>query len=503
MDNQFSLLPGTISPLGEILQTFADLTILLDRDGSVLEYKFENQNTQDRFPSLLQNRRIQEILSAKTACGLEHWLSRAKESGETVPFEFSVFSPEERWFDSRIAPLSESQFLLVARDITKNKRTEDKLEQQSRRLAALRSIDLAIASGLDLKLLLSMLIDQLADLLRVDAASVLLLNPETNVLTFSSGTGFQTNTLQETRLKLGEGFAGKVAMERKPIGIPDLRVHGQGFTRLPQLTDERFVAYYGLPLLAKGKTLGVLEIFNRTPLRFDADWVEFMNAVSGQAAIAIDNALLFKDLQRSNVQLSIAYDATIEGWSKTLGLRDKEADGHTRRVTDMTILLALSMDVVKDSIIHIRRGAILHDIGKVAIPDEILFKPGPLTDDEWRIMQQHPSIAVNLLSPISYLAPALEIPRWHHERWDGSGYPDHLRGEQIPFAARMFAVADVYDILTSDRPYRSAWSKADAIRFIEEQSGKYFDPRVVLEFMKLVNSNAMAPAHGELHLTPR
>lgn len=489
-----NFLPGTVSKLGGSLQAFADLTILLDLDGSVLEYRFDNPYLQGQFPSLLHTRRIQEILLPEAARRFEHQFMLVKDSGETLPFEFSISSPEERWFDARIALLSDSQFLLVARDITNHKHTENRLEQQVRRLAALRSIDLAIASGLDLKLLLSMLLDQVTDLLQVDAASILLLNPETNLLTFSSGTGFQTNTLQHTRLKLGEGFAGRVAMERKAIGIPDLRLHAMGFARSPHFVDERFVAYYGLPLVAKGKTLGVLEIFNRTPLGLDSDWVEFMGIISGQAAIAIDNAILFKDLQRSNVELGLAYDATIEGWSRTLDLRDKETEGHTRRVADMTIRLALLMGVEKDAIVHIRRGAILHDIGKVAIPDEILFKPGPLNEEEWGVMRQHPTIAVTLLAPINYLAPALEIPRWHHERWDGKGYPDRLNGEQIPFSARLFAVADVFDALTSDRPYRAAWSKPDAIHYIESQSGKYFDPRVVLEFMKLVKGNGHAAA---------
>ncbi len=495
MDNQLSLFPGTVSKLGGVLQAFADLTILLDFDGSVLEYRFDSSHLRDRFPDLLHNRRIQEILSLESARRLEDHLLQVKDCGETLPFEFSITSPEERWFDSRITLLPESQLLLVARDITNHKRTEHRLAQQVRRLAALRSIDLAIASGLDLKLLLSMLLDHVTALLCVDAASILLLNPETNLLTFSSGTGFQTNTLQHTMLKLGEGYAGKVAMERKAIIIPDLRVNATGFTRSPHFVDERFVAYYGLPLVAKGKTLGVLEIFNRTPLGLDSDWVEFLGTISGQAAIAIDNAIMFKDLQRSNVELSMAYDATIEGWSRTLDLRDKETEGHTRRVTDMTTRLALLMGVEKDLIVHIRRGSILHDIGKVAIPDEILFKPGPLTEDEWRVMRQHPTIAVTLLSPITYLGPALDIPRWHHERWDGSGYPDCLRGEQIPFSARLFAVADVYDALTSDRPYRSAWSKSDAIHYIEDQSGKYFDPRIVFEFMKLVQGNGHVVAH--------
>lgn len=489
MDNQLSLFPGTVARLGGFLQAFVDLTIHLDADGTILETRVDNPQLENRIPNIQPSHKIQDFLAPETALLVERHMARGRDLGEIQAFEFSLRAVDEQWFDARIAPCSDSQFVLVARDITNHKRIETKLQQQVQRLSALRSIDIAIASGLDLKLLLSLLLEQVTGLLHVDAASILLLNPETNLLTFSSGTGFQTNLVQHTRLKLGEGFAGKVAMERKIINIPDLSLHAMGFSRLPHLTGERFVAYYGLPLVAKGKTLGVLEIFNRTPLVLDSDWVEFMGLISGQAAIAIDSALMFRDLQRSNVELGLAYDATIEGWSRTLDLRDKEIEGHTRRVADMTVRLALIMGVEKESIVHIRRGATLHDIGKVAIPDEILLKPGPLTEEEWNVMRQHPLIAINLLAPINYLAPALDIPRWHHERWNGHGYPDRLSGEQIPFPARLFAVVDVYDALTSDRPYRKAWSKEDAIRYVESQSGKHFDPRVVLEFLKLVKTN--------------
>jgi HD-GYP domain-containing protein (c-di-GMP phosphodiesterase class II) len=379
---------------------------------------------------------------------------------------------------------------LFARDITKYKQSEIRMQQHLRRLAALRRIDLAIVSGLDLNLLISLLLEQITTLLHVDAASLLLMNPEVNLLTLVSTRGFSAKTERPSRLRLGEGYAGKVALENKMIGIPNLEVIPSEEIAPDYIRGEGFMAYYGLPLTAKGNVLGVLEVLHGTPLKPDADWLEFLNILSGQAAIAVDNALLFKNLQKSNVELSMAYDSTIEGWSRTLDLRDKETEGHTRRVAEMALRLALALGVDKQDLVHLQRGAVLHDIGKVAIPDEILFKPGPLSETEWAIMRRHPAIAVDLLAPISYLTPALEIPHWHHERWDGSGYPDHLKGEQIPLSARIFAVVDVYDALTSDRPYRNAWSKEDAVRYIESQSGKYFDPFVVPEFLKLVKLGA-------------
>jgi putative nucleotidyltransferase with HDIG domain len=215
----------------------------------------------------------------------------------------------------------------------------------------------------------------------------------------------------------------------------------------------------------------------------------FLEILAGQIAIAVDNATLFKDLQRSNSELMLAYEATLEGWSAALDLRDRETEGHTQRVTLMTIELAEAMGIRPDDLIHIRRGALLHDIGKMGVPDHILLKPDKLNDEEWEHMRMHAVYAYNLLSNISYLRDALDIPYCHHEKWNGTGYPRGLKGEEIPLAARIFAVADVYDALTSDRPYRSGWSRERALDYIREQSGHYFDPKVVDAFLLLVNSN--------------
>jgi putative nucleotidyltransferase with HDIG domain len=207
-----------------------------------------------------------------------------------------------------------------------------------------------------------------------------------------------------------------------------------------------------------------------------------------QAAIAIDNARLFDGLQRTNLELALAYDATIEGWSRALDMRDRETEGHTQRVTEMTIRLAASMGIDRFDQVHIRRGALLHDIGKMAIPDEILLKPGRLTPDEWTIMRQHPLHAYNMLAPIAYLKNALDIPYCHHEKWNGSGYPRGLAGEQIPLAGRIFSVVDVWDALRSDRPYRKAWSDSKTRAYIHEHAGIYFDPQVVDIFLRMLKN---------------
>jgi len=191
-------------------------------------------------------------------------------------------------------------------------------------------------------------------------------------------------------------------------------------------------------------------------------------------------------LEKRQQELIEAYDATIEGWSRALDLRDKETEGHTLRVTEMTVKLARAAGMSEEEIQHVRRGALLHDIGKMGIPDQILLKPDKLTEEEWIIMRKHPVYAFELLSPIAYLRPALDIPYCHHEKWDGSGYPRGLKGEQIPLAARLFTVVDVWDALLSDRPYRQRWPREKAIEYIKSQSGKHFDPKAVELFLSLI-----------------
>ena len=274
-------------------------------------------------------------------------------------------------------------------------------------------------------------------------------------------------------------------MERSTVSIPNLATDTGTFRR-SMIDGEGFVSHHATPLIAKGQVKGVLEVFRRTPLNVDSDWSGFFETLAEQAAIAIDNAQMFDGLQRSNTDLAMAYDATIEGWSRALDLRDKETEGHTVRVTEMTQKLARSMGIPEGELVHIRRGSLLHDIGKMVIPDAILLKPGPLDDQEWEIMRRHPTQAFELLSPITYLRPALDIPYCHHEHWDGSGYPRGLKEDFIPLAARLFAVVDVWDALQSDRPYRAAWPAGKVLEHIRTQAGILFDPAAVKAFLAIV-----------------
>lgn len=467
------------------------LLLEIDEDGYIIGYNSDSPSRFDIHPESFLNCHLSSYFPDKVADDLHFVFSAIKNSQSPPCINYTMRLVDgEHWFEARFIPSSRKQSIVVIQDITRYKINEAKIQKQLDQMSALRAIDQAIASSVDLNLTLSILLTQLVKHLQIDAACILLWNTATERFEYKAGVGFRTNSLSHTKLRLGEGYAGIAALEQRVIQKLNLINHGTDFLRSPFFGQESFVSYFGVPLVAKGQVHGVLEIFNRSMITPNFEWLSFLEMLGGQAAIAIDNATLFSDLQRSNTEITSAYDATIEGWSRALDMRDHETEGHTQRVTEKTLKLAQRIGIPSNEMIHIRRGATLHDIGKMGIPDRILHKPGPLTAEEWNTMRQHPQFACALLSPIDYLRPAKDIPCYHHERWDGSGYPAGLKGEEIPLPARLFAVVDVFDALTSDRPYRSAWSKQAAMNYIQEQAGKLFDPAITPTFLDLVTEEA-------------
>jgi putative nucleotidyltransferase with HDIG domain len=371
-----------------------------------------------------------------------------------------------------------------------NAQLYEKAQLHLKQERALREIDLAITSKMELGETLQVVLYQVCSRLHVDAAAVLLLDPATQTLDYSSGRGFRSQIIQSTHLSLGAGRAGHAIQERRTFGRAEFGAPGDISDRADVLGEEGCAAYFIAPLIARDKLLGALEVYHRSPLAMKAEWLKFFETLAGQTAIAIDNATLFAELEHSNADLVEAYDTTLEGWSYALDLRDKETEGHTQRVTELTVRLAERMGVNPKDVVQMRRGALLHDIGKMGIPDRILLKPDALTEEEWEIMRMHPSYALQMLEPIAYLNGAIDIPYCHHEKWDGTGYPRGLNGEEIPLAARIFCIVDVYDALTSDRPYRTGWPKDRALRHIRELSGRHFDPQVVDAFLKMVHQES-------------
>ena len=361
----------------------------------------------------------------------------------------------------------------------------EQTERRAQQLAALHDIDTTISSSFDLNATLNVLLGHVTTQLQVHAALVWLLNPHTQTLEYAAGRGFRGNAMTRLTLQMGESQAGRAALERRLISLPNVAEAEELLAHPELLASEDIRAVFSAPLVAKGHLVGVLEVFHRTPLAPDLEWLGFLTSLAGQATIAIENASLIDNLQLSNTELILAYDATIEGWSRALDLRDKETEGHTQRVTKLTLQLARAMGLSDAELVHIRRGALLHDIGKMGVPDSILLKPDPLTADEQEVMRKHPQSAYEMLAPITYLKPALEIPYCHHEKWDGTGYPRGLKGEAIPLAARLFAVVDVWDALRSDRPYRTSWPEEKVREHIKALSGTHFDPQAVEVFLRV------------------
>jgi len=412
------------------------------------------------------------------------------ESGISLPLrdEEAIIGVMHLWFQrSHTFTEAEKSLLTAIADMAGNAvqraRLYEETQKRLRQISALHNIDTAINASVDLRITLRIILGNSARELGVDAAAIALLHPQSQTLEYVATHGFHSRTIEGVRLQPGEGLAWQAIIERQMVSLS-----GAGQKKLDIFKEENFVSQFAVPLIAKGQVQGVLQVFHRSELRPSPEWSNFLSTLAGQAAVAVDNATLYEGLQRSNLELMLAYDATIEGWSRALDLRDRETEGHTQRVTELTINLARAMGMSEEQIMHIRRGALLHDIGKMGIPDNILFKQGELTKKEQEMMRKHPQFAYDMLSPIEYLRPALDIPYCHHEKWDGSGYPRGLKGKNIPLAARLFAVVDVYDAVTSDRPYRKAWSHEEAIEYIRQEAGTHFDPQVVQAFLKIIPS---------------
>lgn len=379
----------------------------------------------------------------------------------------------------------------LSQALAENVRLYNQAETNLQFLTSLRTIDLAISSTVDLRIILNILLDQVETQLKADATAILLNEPSTQHLEFVAGRGFLTNLLNNAQGEIDRGCADEAAHERRTaqnerLEITDLVSISDNFLR-----SEKIESCFAAPLIVKGHLIGVLVVFRRRPYSPEKVWIGRLEALAGQAAIAIDSAQLFENLQRSNQQLMQAYNATIEGWSHALDLRDHETEGHTQRVTDMTLKLAeFTGKFAEDELLYIRWGALLHDIGKMGVPDEILLKPDKLDPLERDVMRHHPEIAYQLLQPIAFLRRSLDIPRYHHERWDGLGYPFGLSGDTIPLPARLFSVVDVWDALRFGRPYRAGWEEERVATYLADGAGTQFDPDAVNSFLKVLQLGA-------------
>jgi PAS domain S-box-containing protein/putative nucleotidyltransferase with HDIG domain len=366
---------------------------------------------------------------------------------------------------------------------TLNLHLHERLERQS----ALRRVDTAITAGEDLDRILTLVIEIARSQLGAEAAAVQRFDAGRGTLTFAACGGPGTSSLTGLTIPLADSLIGRVIADGGTMCVPNMTKTGAPPAHLRGLVAAGLTAFHAIQLKAKSQVKGAFAVFHRSHQAHDQEWLDFLAALATQTALAVIHTEVVDGLRRSNAELVDAYEATIDGWSRALDLRDEETDGHSRRVAELTVKVAAAMGVSDADLVHVRRGALLHDIGKMGIPDEVLQKAGPLTEAEWHTMRQHPRIAYDLLRSITFLRPALDIPYCHHERWDGTGYPRGLRGEEIPIAARIFAVADIWDALLSDRPYREAWDIHKVRRHLTNLAGNHLDPTAVAMFLRTVD----------------
>lgn len=360
------------------------------------------------------------------------------------------------------------------------------LEFQTRKIQAENSISHILHSSSNPKETLPSVLEILVNLVGAEAAFILKHNPAKQQFDLLATHGFEPRTLAKVYFYIQDGLAKRVAEERKTILEENKSFSEINSNFTNPFGPEGLNVHIALPLIGHLEVIGVLEMFWREAQDTET-WVSEVLQFAGESiTVALERHAIFENLKRHNDELTTTYTTTIEGLSRALELRDLETEGHTRRVSVLAVYLAERMQIPVEQRAAIQQGALLHDIGKLGIPDAILLKPGSLTPREWKIMQQHPLYAYKILAPIINLQKALEIPLYHHERWDGSGYPYGLKGEQIPLSARLFAVVDVYDALTSDRPYRAAWPKSQVLEYFREQAGVQFDPGVVAKFLGLI-----------------
>ncbi|MDY6873168.1 MAG: PAS domain S-box protein [Chloroflexota bacterium] len=434
------------------------------------------------YPNFIQPKQV------KNVDGIKSWLGVPLTNQNGVIGMFTIDRQEEDPFTQGDIEIAMQYANRAAIAIT-NAQLFEQAKQNIERLEVLRQIDNAIIGSETLQDALDVILKKIQDNLEVDIVTVYKYEKESKALTYLQNEGFRSVGDPSIKIPLGQGFVGTVAETQEPVSVPEVRWKDSGLKFPFSFEEEGVISYYAFPLVVKGELQGVIELKHRSRLEPDEDWMLFAETLARQTAIAIDNLTLFTNLAKANEELREAYDATIEGWAHALEIRDKETEGHSRRVVQLTVDIAKKLGLSEDELVHIRRGVLLHDIGKMAIPDKVLHKPGPLDDAEWEIMRMHPDYAYEMLKSIDYLRPALTIPHYHHERWDGSGYPEGLQGKDIPLAARIFAVVDVWDALTSDRPYRKAWSEEKTKQYLRDMAGKEFDPEMVEIFLEMVDSD--------------
>jgi len=363
--------------------------------------------------------------------------------------------------------------------IVESEINHQELLERMEELESLYNLSEQISHSLDLKETLDKITRLAVDITHTDACSLRLLNPETNELDIMACTGVGPDYKNKGSLKIGQGVGGYVAKEGVPVTIPNLRkdnrIHYTSY-----LEDEGLMSLVSVPIKDEEESvIGIISVYKREEYNFPESTVNLLSTFANNTAVAIKNARLFETITKN-------YSDTIQSLALALEAKDRYTRGHSERVTDFAVMIAKEMNLNEKDINTLRFAGKLHDIGKIAVSDKILLKEEKLTLTEYADIKMHPERGAELLKPLSFLQEAAVIIRHHHERFDGQGYPDGLKGEEIPLLARILSVADAFDAMTSERPYRASFTQQQALQEIVSCAGTQFDPQVVEVFRKII-----------------
>jgi len=486
-----------------MLEAIPDLMFLNNQDGVYLDYHADNPKDLLISPEEFMGKTIREVLPPELADVFMRNIQSTLETGKKHSCEYALtLEGNLAYFEARFARCGSRDVMMMARNITERKRAEQLVQ-------ALNAASLEMERALSREEIFNGLQRELK---KLDFSCMIYLVDETEDVMYMKYFSLPPGVVKAIGAMVGKPIPEyKISVDSTDMSRRIARGRETCFTSNPaeeiarllpvglnRFADEiakllNLPKIISAPMIIDNRVSAVFALLSKSLTKEDAPAV---TAFANQLAAAWHQADLFEQARREIVQrkqaeeeLFNAFDSTIRGWSHAMDLRDKETEGHTLRVTEITMNLARAAGLTEAELVHVRRGALLHDIGKIGVPDGILLKPDKLTDDEWVIMRQHPQFGYEMISPIAYLKPALDIPYCHHEKWDGTGYPRGLKGEQIPLAARLFALVDVWDALTSDRPYRAAWSKEEVTEHIQSLSGTHFEPKAVELFLKVMSTD--------------
>lgn len=375
-----------------------------------------------------------------------------------------------------------------------NSRLYDDLQNRIGELHAIFEIDKAITSAIDLQTVLQQIVQMSMALLNAKISSIMLLDEETQELVIAAAHGLSDEYLNKGPIRVGESVAGRVIQEGRPIAVKDIRK--DSLHAYPEhACREGLCSLLSVPLSLKDRVIGALNLYTEEPHSFTSHEINLFNSLASQAAIAIENARLFESLEEIYIEVITALANAIDA-------RDAYTHGHSNRVMEYSVALAEGMGLSPDEVDVIRHASILHDVGKIGIREKILKKPGLLTEEERREMEYHPFIGTRILQSVRLLEPVMPLVYHHHERYDGSGYPDGLKGEEIPLGSRIIAVADAFESMTSDRPYRKALPLEEALAELRRGAGTQFDPHVVEVFLRLIEEGRIRVRWSDNRVIP-